>query len=579
MTTKTLTTLLLAFVLGAPSVAQDLSYRLEVFDVRFLVAPGEAVSFEAELPLWGMYPDVGSGVRRVRRTEGRLSLDSVADLVRENVASETWGNEGCQIRPAAGYIACRNKQSVLDEIGTFLDYLHRAVARSISVDVWRLPASGAPVAGVVTAEVATRLIAHPSATVAGKLELASNRPGRLRAGHLITFLGDYDVEVAEEAQVADPRMFVLRDGLDLQLGAWNTPDGSIILRVSGRDSSLEKLAKRDTASTWVGQLQLPVVDSQVVSGSGIVQSGGGIVLGAAQGDGDSVFFVRARAGAIPDLGPGGGCALIPAGAAAVSLRQLGPLTVGMPSRSGTDPMGLEGADAPEEERILQVDSLIEMVRGHVDPDGWDEDPSWALWTAGDNLFVRAPKEVIAGARTLATELNDAHLTNVGLEFRIGVLDAQRTRAVSTGQADLAAVAGLLDTKAWVATLAGAGFRQFLGREMAYLKDHDVEIAQKATIADPVISTLFGGIAFQGTAVTAGAGKVGLRGEFIIQDVVGEVVPIDGNTNDIGVVDVPRTSTTRANVAQILENGRWVVLQLALRPDREGSLAILVRARL
>ena len=83
----------------------------------------------------------------------------------------------------------------------------------------------------------------------------------------------------------------------------------------------------------------------------------------------------------------------------------------------------------------------------------------------------------------------------------------------------------------------------------------------------------------GAAVTAGAGKVGLRGEFIIQDVVGEVVPIDGNTNDIGVVDVPRTSTTRANVAQILENGRWVVLQLALRPDREGSLAILVRARL
>ncbi|NRA97130.1 MAG: hypothetical protein HRU14_13070, partial [Planctomycetes bacterium] len=170
MTTKTLTTLLLAFVLGAPSVAQDLSYRLEVFDVRFLVAPGEAVSFEAELPLWGMYPDAGSGVRRVRRTEGRLSLDSVADLVRENVASETWDtNPSCRIRPEAGYIVCRNEQSVLDEIGTFLDYLHRAVARSISVDVWRLPASGAPVAGVVTAEVATGLIAHPSTTVSGKL--------------------------------------------------------------------------------------------------------------------------------------------------------------------------------------------------------------------------------------------------------------------------------------------------------------------------------------------------------------------------------------------------------------------------
>lgn len=579
MTIHTLRTLLLASLLLGTCGAQNPSHPFATFDVRFLLAPGVSVPFDAELPLWGLYPDAGSDVRRGRRTEGRLSLDSVADLVRANVAPETWDNEGCQIRPASGSIVCRNEQSVLAEIRAFVDYLHRAVGRSISVDVWRLPASGAPAAGVVTAEVATGLIAHPSATVAGKLELGSNRPGRLRAGHLITFLGDYDVEVAEEAQVADPRMFVLRDGLDLQLGVWNTPDGRVILRVSGRDSSLEKLVKRDTASTWVGQLQLPVVDSQVVSGSGVVESGGGIVLGAAQGDGDTVFFVRVRSEAIPDLGPGGGCAFIPAGAAAVSFQQMGPLRVGVPSRSGFDPSGIDGVDVPEEDRILEVDSLIEMVRGHVDPDGWDEDPSWALWTAGDNLFVRAPKEVIAGARALATALNDTHLTNVGLEFRIGVLDAERTRAVSTGQADLAAVAGLLDTKAWVATLAGAGFRQLLGRETAYLKDHDVEIAQKATIADPVVATLFAGVAFQGRAVSAGLGKVGLTGEFLIQDVVGEVAPIDGNANDIGVVDIPRTSTTRANVAQILEDGRWAVLRLASRPEGEGSLAILVRARL
>ena len=577
MTIRSLT-LLIALVLwtAVPAAAQqNLAY--ETFDLRFLVSGELLPILDSELPLWTAYQDREERPP-LRDAGGRLNDDQIADLVRETIDSESWDLEGMSINVSWGHLIVRNKPDTVKKVGAFLDYLHAVVGRSIDVDVWRVPASAAPSAGVLSADQMSKLLERKDVVSAGTLRVGSSRAGSVRSGDRVSFLGDYDVEVAQDSQIADPTVVVVHDGLDLGIRASSAPDGRIILYAAGRDSSLAKLQTRDTDSTWVGRLQFPIIDSQVVLGSGVVQSGGGMIVGAAQGEGDHVFAVRARSNAIPAEAPQGGCALVPMGVSAMRHRQLGPLIFGTPTRSG---LGLGEIDSGnrDEVRLIDVDNVVEMIRTMVDPQGWDEDPFRSLWTTGDMLFVKGPKKVIDGAKALATSISDAHLTNVGLEFRIGLLDAGQTRSVASGQADLAAVAGVLDTKAFVSTLAGVGFRQMLGSEQAYLKDHDVEIAQEANIADPVIGTLFGGVAFQGKVAKAGAGKVGLHGEFVVQDVVGEVVQMDGNANDIGVVDVPRTTLTRAQVAQILDDGRWTVLRLAPRPGKDGSLAILVRARL
>ena len=578
MTIKTLLALVAMTLFAVPVAAQNDTMSYKIFDLRFLVASESLPVMNADPPLWQAYGRSGDDQQDQRReATGRLPMAQIEDLVRETIDSESWETEGAEISSGWGQLIVRNKPATVKKVDAFLDYLHAVAGRSISVDVWRVPVRSAPAAGVLRPAEMSQLIARREVVNAGTLQVGSSRAGRLRAGDRVAFLGDYDVEVAEDAQVADPLVMVVHDGLDLGVTASNAPDGRIILRVAGRESSLEKLATRDTDSTWVGRLQLPVIDSQVVLGSGIVESGGGMILGAAQGDGDHVFAVRARGGAVPAEAPQGGCALVPMGVARFQPRQLGRLVFGSPSVSGHE--GHQGGGDQDEVRLVDIDRVVDMIRATVDPAGWDEDPFRSLWTTGDMLFVKGPQDVISGTRRLATAISDAHLTNVGLEFRIGLLDAEQTGEVAAGKADLAAVAGLLETKAYVSCLAGDGFRHLLGREQSYLKDHDVEIAQKATIADPVISTLFGGVAFQGRVATAGGGGVGLHGEFVVQDLVGEVVPLDGNANDVGVVDVPRATLTRAHVAQILEDARWTVLRLAPRPGQDGSLAILVRARL
>jgi hypothetical protein len=238
----------------------------------------------------------------------------------------------------------------------------------------------------------------------------------------------------------------------------------------------------------------------------------------------------------------------------------------------------EGGDAePESPPFLEIDQLIELVRTGVDPEMW-ESGEYSLETAGRFLVVRGPKASAAKVRDFVGAMLRSVVKNVTLEFRIGIASEDVLREVTRPQADLARVAGLLNGRATVAMLAGDEFLVMDGREMAFVKDHDVEIAVDAAIADPVISTLFSGFAIRGTAAVAGRDRVGLTAELVVQDLVGDVVPFDGNANDIGLVEVPRTATTRANISESLPKDRWTVVSVAPRSGGKDGHVVLVRAR-
>ena len=576
MKTNIVATICVLVIMAASAPSQDQSFGYRVFDLRYLIGQDVHVPLEAELPLWRVYSQnwerEGRGMG-----EAQVSIDQVVDMIRETVARESWDEEGCSLNSSWGSVVVKNKPAVLDEVGKFLDWLQTALMRPVTVELYRVPAGKVTQSGALSAAEVKRLIALPGVKTQARLELPSGRTRRVRAGTTVSFLGDYDVEVAQSAQVADPLIMVLHDGLDLRIRTQVTPDGRVCVRVMGRDSSLEKLQLRDADSTWVGRIQFPVVDSQVVMGTGVVEAGGGMLFGAAQGDDDGVFLVRATPRKVADRSPIGGCALIPLGAGTIAQPQAGPLRLGSPARSGESSTQIEDGDR-EEIRLISPDGVIEMCRTAVDPAGWDEDPYRSLWIINGQLFVKGPDKVLDGVRKLVTGISDSYLKNVGLEVRMGLVSSEDAAGAASGQADLAALAGRLDTKTWISTLAGEDFRQMLGREQAYLKDHDVEIAEKATIADPVVATIFSGIAFQGRISRVGRGRLGLRGQFVIQDLDGEVTAVDGNANDIGVVDVPSTGITEADVTQTLDDGRWTLLRLAPRPGKADILAILVRAR-
>ncbi len=573
---NSLNLLMACLMVGGAAFAQS-SPQHGIFDIRFLASETPRVSFDLGLPLMSCYSAERGARSQGAMNDGVIDLEDVVQLVRTCVAPESWEEEGVGIETHLGSLLVTQDQAVLADVDRLLAFLQDAIAPSITVEVWKVPAAEAPGAGVLSAQDASALVGRESVKAVGRIHMRSGRPSRLHAGDRVAFLGDYDVEVASEAQVADPVVLVLETGLDLRIGAWRTAGQGVILRVAGSDSTLDALAQRETSSTWVGQVQLPVVDSQVLLGSGAVESGGGLLVGAAQGEDEHVLLIRPEVASVKGVAPGGVCELVPVGACAAGFSGRRALSFGTPMPSYSD--GSEGADVFEEVHLEDQDQVVEMIRNFIDPAGWDEDPDRSIWPIAGSLVIRAPEQVRQRARQLIQMMEEARVVNVGLEFRVGVLDDVQSRAAMRGEADLASVAGVLDTKICVGALSGTPFRQSIGRESAFIKDHDVEIAEDATIADPVVSTLFSGVAFEGTVSVPGPGKVALRGEFVVQDLVGDVVPIDGNTNDIGVVEVPRTAGMRAEVAQILEDGRWTLLRLAPRPEREGSLAILVRARL
>jgi hypothetical protein len=190
----------------------------------------------------------------------------------------------------------------------------------------------------------------------------------------------------------------------------------------------------------------------------------------------------------------------------------------------------------------------------------------------------APDPVLRATDALIRRLDAQVLRPFNLEFRVGRLDPTRPEVASEGPDAGATIAGLLETRGYVSGMAGQQFRAILGREQGYIKDHSPEIANEAAIVDPIVSSLFSGLIVQGRASFVSGGQLGLDAEFVVQDVVGEVAAFDGNANDVGEVDVPKTFTLRATVARTLEPDRWVVLQVSPRPNEGDVLAILVRAR-
>jgi hypothetical protein len=123
--------------------------------------------------------------------------------------------------------------------------------------------------------------------------------------------------------------------------------------------------------------------------------------------------------------------------------------------------------------------------------------------------------------------------------------------------------------------------QFLvagGLEQSAIIDQDVEIAQQAQIADPIVAPLFTGYVISGVASAAGSDRI----ELVLDLQHQEVLPwpnagFPSRAENVGPIDLPQIDATFRRQKLLLEPGRWTVLT-ASNPGESSALVIIARAR-
>lgn len=287
-------------------------------------------------------PPLGEAVRRLRGEEEEsrgwpeargITSDQVVDLL-QSIAPGTWDEEGTMLAVSGTLrLSARNGGDVLRDVEAYLAYLEAVMLHRSRVRVYQLPqAQAADLAGtgVLGPEEVARLVRAIGSAPVAYLPVRSGARSRIRVGETRTFVAEYDVEVAQEAQIADPLVLALTDGLDLGISVDVIEGGWVLLRVEGRCATLEEAETREVGSTWIGNVQLPVVDSVVVAATAVVPDGGGILIGSTGGADDSLLLVTVDADPLPQSPPAGGPRFISTGILDSGRRLLGPLRVAPP---------------------------------------------------------------------------------------------------------------------------------------------------------------------------------------------------------------------------------------------------------
>ena len=154
---------------------------------------------------------------------------------------------------------------------------------------------------------------------------------------------------------------------------------------------------------------------------------------------------------------------------------------------------------------FDVDWIVEMVRQVVEPETWDTIESAEIAVKNTRLFVNTIPRVqnkipalLAALRRSASRELFVEVFSVPVESGDDALLLNRPRELTDAEAGRLLAREALGG-AVVHCLSGERLSQRAGQAISYLQDYDVEIAQEATIGDPIRQTVFAG-----TTVTVAA---------------------------------------------------------------------------
>lgn len=356
-----------------------------------------------------------------------------------------------------------------------LDRLAASFARPIAVTAWILPATGADLPSVLGPD---QLAALLKSQLPQWTQTTRTQPFcRVSLGNerWTNYVRDVDVEVAQKAQIGDPKLDVLFDGLRLSCTAEPLPDGDQLVL----DIALAYGEKIDVRTVPTGvqdqpDIELPELHTALAQGSARIQNGGAAVLQlrSLKGAGPNCRVVLSARFLAPPAAPVSNELLVlPVGALVQPVPA--PRLPALPPVPENDNHFPEYRPAQSSESDPEY--LSEYLTRAADPD-LDYTPHAGFLVL--KATAAQQDRVVAALRQLV----DARLVNLELqaETRCAVVES------STGV--LPTAAGAAATSLWRIVLPVLACRPgsaFVGTEFAVISDFEVEIAQSSAVNNPV----------------------------------------------------------------------------------------------
>jgi len=227
---------------------------------------------------------------------------------------------------------------------------------------------------------------------------------------------------------------------------------------------------------------------------------------------------------------------------------------------------------------LQVDALVEFLRIGVEPASWEQEGA-SIAVANNRLFVTAIPRVQGKIERLLAWFRDTMDRRLYVEVAAVPVRGEDARRLCSGveltaeeaQRLLAQATGTVTLAGWDGHLAGGR----VGREIAYVQDYDVKVAEGAVIGDPVTARLFAGCSAQVRAcLDEGRGAI-LHCE-IQRSAVEEPLPIHPTQH--GDIELPTRGLTRLQTSFWAPLGQTVVAGGCAVGDEPCVILVTVRRR-
>jgi len=580
-------------VLGGPLLAQE-EILVRWHDVRALgaAAAQSPRGVDLRLHLSSTYLDSFEPDRYDVRLEERdpVEADALPQLVLDGLG-EDWPDDDLFVDERGGFLRVEGDPDSQREVEKILGELRELLLRSAELEVFVLsPASIPPgTRPVLTADEADALVAAASPLDYSRSTVRIGQRVRAGATGMASVLMDYDVEVAQKARAADPQVSVLRAGTEVGALLLDTLEGGFFLRVWGRRGVQSAAPRRLTLGSLGGTpLEMASMSSTMYVGSAAIPDGGGVLLGQDWNAG-GVWLVRARGRGERPSGPS---PFVPLGALCARRLIEAPPYLAHAQPSG----GWMAPDSAfferfEDDPVYSPDDVLEELFDERERTGL----GGSLQLVGDALYVRGSEALLARSvekvRALGAELAGG---TVEVELRLGLVE--RAAALAAAREAPAELAQRLEHRILGTCREGDALLVIGGTETFYLGDHDVEIAEAAVIADPIIDIVFDGVSFWFLPNRSGADTLSAWVDLAVNAPARELeeiavvnweprdaelsddTPLPTGTFDLGS-SLELAATARASVRTLLqlEDGAWHLACCTGLGGSEKTLVAVLRA--
>lgn len=478
-----------------------------------------------------------------------------------------WSQERGAGRLEGDTLHLRAPGSIQTRVHDLLALLSAIRQQSRRIALFELPAGAARGQNaVLSADEVALLLASSPPTRITTATVGHDAPWFWESGRSVRYVRDFDVEVAEKANIGDPKFDLFFAGTRVGLCLTPMIDGRCLVRLGLQETEqLKALTPRQLTGNGLGIVHLPDVRVLELATAAVVPPGGAVLVAGNRNE--RSWLLRVDAGTTTPLQFGAALALPLGNLAVAPLGRGSSRKLDLARRPGDDRRYREeGQHAPD--GLAALDRRLDGQLGN--------DPERAQ-TFGSHVVLlgshEARGDVEAALRREASTVNATSLT-----FRVGSVENAEATAALADSAAIAGLAATLPTEACLATLPDSHFGVRLGREVAFVGDYEVEIAAKAAAANPVVKTTFDGFRISGMLrQSAGKSRVELRLQW---GAVAPFAPIDLANPALGTADTPVTAWTDVEQSVGLAGEGWQIAHLQPDPSAPGerSLVLMVRTR-